>query len=29
MPLLFYIPLHPEAELSEEDVETISAWSKG
>ncbi|HIA72534.1 MAG TPA: heme-binding protein [Phycisphaerales bacterium] len=29
MPLWFYIPLHPEAELSEEEVETILAWSKG
>ena len=29
MPLWFYIPLHPEAELSEEDAETILAWSKG
>ena len=29
MPLWFYLPLHPEAELSSEDKETILAWSKG
>jgi hypothetical protein len=29
MPLWFYLPLHPEAELSSEDVETILAWSRG
>ena len=29
MPLWFYIPLHPEANLSSEDIEIILAWSKG
>ena len=28
MPLWFYLPLHPEAELLPEDIETIVAWSK-
>ncbi|MBT4530518.1 MAG: heme-binding domain-containing protein [Phycisphaerae bacterium] len=29
MPLWFYLPLHPEANLSPEDIETIVSWSKG
>jgi cytochrome c551/c552 len=29
MPLWFYIPLHPEANLSEEDTATLLSWSKG
>jgi hypothetical protein len=29
MPLWFYTPLHPEAELSQEDIGIISSWSKG
>ena len=29
MPLWFYIPLHPEATLSEEDTATLLSWSKG
>ena len=28
MPLWFYLPLHPEAELLPQDIETIVAWSK-
>jgi hypothetical protein len=28
MPLWFYLPLHPEAELLPEDIETIVSWSK-
>ena len=28
MPLWFYMPLHPEAELLPEDIETIVSWSK-
>ncbi len=28
MPLWFYIPLHPEAEMLPEDIQTIVAWSK-
>ncbi len=29
MPLWFYVPLHPEAELLKKDVETLLSWSKG
>jgi|TARA_Y100000031_G_scaffold146074_1_gene179450 hypothetical protein len=29
MPLWFYTPLHPEAKLLPEDVETIKKWSNG
>ena len=29
MPLWFYIPLHSEANLSEEDTATLLSWSKG
>jgi hypothetical protein len=29
MPLWFYIPLHPEADLSQEDIETLKLWSDG
>ncbi len=28
MPLWFYIPLHPEAALLPEDIQTIVAWSE-
>ena len=28
MPLWFYVPLHPEAELLSEDIQTIVSWSK-
>ena len=28
MPLWFYLPLHPEAELLPKDIEIIVAWSK-
>ncbi len=29
MPLWFYVPLHPDSEMMQKDVETILAWSKG
>ena len=29
MPLWFYLPLHPEAELSQDDIDLIVSWSKG
>ena len=29
MPLWFYLPLHSEAELSQEDRDTLLAWSEG
>jgi hypothetical protein len=29
MPLWFYLPLHPEADLLLEDIQTLLAWSKG
>ena len=28
MPLWFYTPLHPEAELTPEDIEVLRAWGK-
>ncbi len=28
MPLWFYLPLHPEAELLPEDIKILTAWSK-
>jgi len=28
MPLWFYIPLHPEADLTKEEIELIVAWGK-
>jgi hypothetical protein len=28
MPLWFYLPLHPEAELLPKDIEILTAWSK-
>ena len=28
MPLWFYVPLHTEASLSQEEIETIVAWAK-
>ena len=28
MPLWFYAPLHPEAKLTQEEIDTIIAWSK-
>ena len=29
MPLWFYVPLHPEAELTDEDRQQIRAWAEG
>jgi len=29
MPLWFYLPLHPEADLLPEDIQALLAWSKG
>jgi len=29
MPLWFYIPLHPEAEINEEEFETLAQWCQG
>lgn len=29
MPLWFYLPLHSEAELSQDDIALIVSWSKG
>lgn len=29
MPLWFYVPLHPEAELDDADKEVLRAWSEG
>ena len=27
MPLWFYVPLHPKAEMSEDDIALLVAWS--
>jgi hypothetical protein len=29
MPLWFYLPLHPDARLSEDDKRVLRAWSTG
>jgi hypothetical protein len=28
MPLWFYVPLHPDAELMQEDIQTLVSWGK-